>query len=394
MPVSHEDGAGVTGNPASGVRRLATHLAAGTLPLLAWCRPLIVTATRKQEPRHARRWRGVSFMDALELTRSLVSLETPTGSENAATTFLEETLRRAGYKTVRQAVTAGRDNLYAYREPPALVFSTHLDTVPPYVPLREDTETIHGRGSCDAKGLAAAMVAASERLAARGERRIGLLFLVGEENGSDGARAAADLGPKGRFLINGEPTENRLSVGQKGSLRVDLTATGRAAHSAYPDEGVSAIAALLDTIERIRRLPLPRDPLLGESTLNLGLIGGGVAPNVIPPAASAQLLIRIVEPSEPLKAAIRSVLSPGVSVEFPVELPFYKGGTAPDGWDTTVVSYASDLPFLSAWGERYQLGPGTIRVAHTSHEHIRKADLLRGVDLYERLASDLLRSAS
>jgi acetylornithine deacetylase len=323
-----------------------------------------------------------------------VSLETPTGSENAATTFLEETLRRAGYKTVRQTVTAGRDNLYAYREPPALVFSTHLDTVPPYIPLREDAESIHGRGSCDAKGLAAAMVAASERLAARGERRIGLLFLVGEENGSDGARAAADLGPKGRFLINGEPTENRLSIGQKGSLRVDLTATGRAAHSAYPDEGVSAIAALLDSIERIRRLPLPHDPLLGQSTLNLGLIGGGVAPNVIPPAASAQLLIRIVEPSEPLKAAIRSALSPGVSVEFPVELPFYKGGTAPAGWDTTVVSYASDLPFLSAWGERYQLGPGTIRVAHTSHEHIRKADLLRGVDLYERLASDLLRRSS
>jgi acetylornithine deacetylase len=333
-------------------------------------------------------------MDALELTRSLVALETPTGSENAATTFLEETLRRAGYKTVRQSVTAGRDNLYAYREAPALVFSTHVDTVPPYIPLREDTDSIHGRGSCDAKGLAAAMVAASERLAARGERRIGLLFLVGEENGSDGARAAADLGPKGRFLINGEPTENRLSVGQKGSLRVDLTAVGRAAHSAYPDEGISAIAALLDSIERIRRLPLPQDSLLGQSTLNLGLISGGVAPNVIPPAATAQLLIRTVEPSEPLKAAIRAALAPGVSAEFPVELPFFKGGTAPEGWDTTVVSYASDLPFLSAWGERYQLGPGTIRVAHTSHEHIRKVDLLRGVDLYERLASDLLSRSS
>jgi acetylornithine deacetylase len=329
-------------------------------------------------------------MDALELTRALVSLETPTGSEAAATDFLDDTLRRAGYRTVRQRVTAGRDNLYAYREPPALVFSTHLDTVPPYVPLTEDTDSIHGRGSCDAKGLAAAMIAAAERLAARGERRIGLLFLVGEENGSDGARAAGALEPKGRFLINGEPTENRLSIGQKGSLRVDLAASGRAAHSAYPDEGVSAIAALLDSIERIRHLPLPSDSLLGRSTLNLGLISGGVAPNVIPPAASAQLLIRTVEPSEPLKTAIRSVLSPGVTAEFPVELPFYKGGSAPAGWDTTVVSYASDLPFLSAWGERYQLGPGTIRVAHTAHEHILKSDLLRGVELYERLASDLL----
>ena len=329
-------------------------------------------------------------MDPLALTRSLVALETPTGSEGAATDLLDDTLRQAGYRTVRQTVTAGRENLYAYREPPVLVFSTHLDTVPPYVPLREDADSIHGRGSCDAKGLAAAMVAAAERLAARGERRVGLLFLVGEENGSDGARVATDLSPKGRFLINGEPTENRLCIGQKGSLRVDLVATGRAAHSAYPDEGVSAIAALLDTIERIRQLPLPSDPLLGQSTLNLGLIGGGVAPNVIPPAASAQLLIRTVEPSQPLKAAIRSLLAAGVTVEFPVELPFHKGGSAPAGWDTTVVSYASDLPFLSAWGERYQLGPGTILVAHTNDEHIRKADLLRGVDLYERLASDLL----
>ena len=205
-----------------------------------------------------------------------------------------------------------------------------------------------------------------------------------------GPRRPPTSGPRGRFLINGEPTENRLSIGQKGSLRVDLQATGRAAHSAYPDEGVSAIAALLDTIERIRRMPLPSDPLLGQSTLNLGLIGGGVAPNVIPPAASAQILIRTVEPTEPLKNAIKGLLAPGVTVDFRVELPFYKGGAAPAGWETTVVSYASDLPFLEPWGERYQLGPGTIRVAHTSQEHIRKADLLRGVDLYVRLASDLL----
>jgi acetylornithine deacetylase len=329
-------------------------------------------------------------MDALELTRRLVALETPTGAEGPATDFLDAALRRAGYQVVRQPVSPGRQNLYAYREPPALVFSTHLDTVPPYIPLSEDGESIHGRGSCDAKGLAAAMVAAAERLAALGERRIGLLFVVGEENGSDGALAAADLGPRGRFLINGEPTENRLSIGQKGSLRVDLLAAGRAAHSAYPDEGVSAIAALLDTIERIRRMPLPTDPLLGQSTLNLGLIGGGVAPNVIPPAASAQILIRTVEPTGTLKNAIKALLAPGVTVDFRVDLPFYKGGAAPAGWETTVVSYASDLPFLEPWGERYQLGPGTIRVAHTNQEHIRKADLLRGVDLYVRLASDLL----
>jgi acetylornithine deacetylase len=330
-------------------------------------------------------------MDPLELTRALVALETPTGSEGPATEFLDGVLRHAGYTVARQQVTSSRHNLLAYRERPEVVFSTHLDTVPPYLPLAEDAETIRGRGSCDAKGLAAAMIAAAERLARSGERRIGLLFVVGEENGSDGARAAADFGPKGRFLINGEPTENRLSVGQKGTLRVDLNATGRAAHSAYPEDGISAIAALLDTIERIRQLPLPSDPLLGESTLNLGLIGGGVAPNVVPAEASAQLLIRTVEPTAPLKTSIQSLAAPGVSVSFPVELPFHKGGSAPAGWETTVVSYASDLPFLAAWGEGYQLGPGSIRVAHTDGEHIRKADLLRGVELYTKLAGDLLR---
>jgi acetylornithine deacetylase len=333
-----------------------------------------------------------ALADALELTRALVALETPTGSEGPATDLLDRSLARAGYRTVRQRVSPGRDNLLAFREPPALVFSTHVDCVPPYIPLSEDDEAIRGRGSCDAKGLAAAMVAAAERLAARGERRIGLLFLVGEENGSDGARAAAGLEPRGRFLVNGEPTENRLSIGQKGSMRVDLQATGRAAHSAYPEEGQSAIAALLDTIGRIREMPLPHDPLLGPSTLNVGLIRGGVAPNVLAPEASAQILIRTVGPTDGLKAAIRRLAAPGVSVAFPVELPSHKGGTAPAGWDTTVVSYASDLPFLAGWGEGYQLGPGTIRVAHTDQEHILKADLLRGVELYTRLATDLLAS--
>ncbi len=331
-----------------------------------------------------------ALSDAFGLTRALVALDTPTGSEGPATDLLDGALRRAGYRTVRQPVSPGRDNLLAFREPPALVFSTHVDCVPPYLPLSEDAESIHGRGSCDAKGLAAAMVAATERLAAGGERRIGLLFLVGEENGSDGARVAAGLEPRGRFLINGEPTENRLSIGQKGSLRIDLKATGRAAHSAYPDEGESAVAALLDTIERIRQMPLARDPLLGPATLNVGLIEGGVAPNVLAPEASAQILIRTVEPTGPLKAAIQALAAPGVAVSFPVELPSHKAGAPPAGWDTTVVSFASDLPFLASWGEGYQLGPGTIRVAHGSQEHIRKADLLRGVELYVRLATDLL----
>jgi acetylornithine deacetylase len=263
--------------------------------------------------------------------------------------------------------------------------------VPPYIPLREDATHLHGRGTCDAKGLAAAMVAAAERLHAAGEDRIGLLFVVGEENGSDGANAAVDLEPRGRFLINGEPTENRLSLGQKGTLKVVIESAGRAAHSGYPEEGVSAIIPLLTTIERIRALPLDTDPLLGPSTLNVGVVQGGVAPNVIPPSARAELLFRLVGPSDELRRAVADCAQPGVTITCPLELPYFKNTEAPlPGWETTIVSYASDLTFYQNWGERYQLGPGTIRVAHTKDERIGKDELLRGVDLYVKLAGDLL----
>lgn len=332
-------------------------------------------------------------MDAIALTRELVRLETPTGAEGPAVEFLADLLGRLGYRVIRQPVTPGRDNLYAWREPPVVVFSTHLDCVPPYVPLSEDETSLYGRGTCDAKGLAAAMVAAAEGLAVEGERRIGLLFVVGEENGSDGAQLAHALEPRGRFLINGEPTENRLSMGQKGSLKVVLACEGRAAHSAYPDEGRSALLPVLDTLERIRRLPLPTDPMLGSGTLNIGVVEAGVAPNVIPPAARAELLLRLVGPSDALRKEIAACAADGVRVTFPTELPYFKNPAPPPaGWETTVVSYASDLPFLAAWGQGFQLGPGTIRVAHTGDEHIAKAELLEGVRLYRRLARDLIHS--
>ena len=331
--------------------------------------------------------------DVLELTRRLVAVQSPTGAEGPATDLLADELGRLGYQVQRQAVTPGRDNLYAFREPPVVVFSTHLDTVPPHVPLREDEQFIHGRGSCDAKGLAAAMVTAAEEVATGGERRIGLLFLVGEENGSDGARAADALGPKGRFVINGEPTENQVSIGQKGALRVDIEASGRAAHSAYPEEGTSAIVPLLETLRRIRRLPLPFDPLLGSATLNIGMISGGVAPNVIPAEARATVLVRTVGPSGPLRESIGACAEPGVTITFSYELPSYKGEGVP-GWETTVVSFASDVPFLASWGTVYQLGPGSIRVAHTDHERIDKAELVEGARRYAALARALLQRAA
>lgn len=330
-------------------------------------------------------------MDPIALTRDLVAIYSPTGSEAAIVDCVASRLEGLGYRVGRLAVTPGRDVLHAFRDPPVVVFCTHLDVVPPELPLGEDEEWLHGRGVCDAKGIAAAMICAAEELRAHGERRVGLLFTVGEEAGSDGARAAAALSPRGRFLVNGEPTENRLSIGQKGALHVRLTARGRSAHSAYPDEGVSAIDALLDTLDPVRRIPLPTDPVLGAGTLNVGRIDGGVAANVIPPEAHADLLFRTVGDTGALRGAIRAALAPGVTDEVVFDTPPVRSPPLP-GWETTVVSYASDLPFLTSWGVGYQLGPGTIRVAHTADERIRKAELREGVAAYVRLARQLLES--
>ena len=330
--------------------------------------------------------------DPIALARALAEIPSPSGEEGAVVAHLAGVLAGLGYHVVRQPVSQGRDNLYAYREAPEVVFSTHLDVVPPHLPVREDEEFLWGRGVCDAKGIAAAMVAAAEQLAAGGERRIGLLFLVGEETASDGAAAAAALEPKGRFIVNGEPTDNRLVIAAKGALHVELHSTGLAAHSAYPREGRSAILPLIDTISRIRRMPVPFDPSLGETTINVGMIRGGVAPNVIPPEASATLLFRTVGPTDALKDLIVSLVDPHVVVEFRREIPAHIAPAVP-GWDSTTVAFASDLPFLSAWGYGVMMGPGSILTAHTAEERISKAALMEGVDLYVRLATDLLAGA-
>jgi acetylornithine deacetylase len=327
-------------------------------------------------------------MDPVSLTRDLVAIPSVTGAEAPVIAFMAALLESQGFAVRRHPVTPGRDVVYATLDAPALVFSTHLDVVPPELPISEDEEWLYGRGTCDAKGIAAAMVAAALRLRDLGERRIGLLFMVGEEQGGDGAQACATLEPKGRFLINGEPTENRLSIGQKGAICFRLAASGIAAHSAYPEEGRSAIELLLDALQRIRALPLPTDDLLGETTLNIGLIEGGVAPNVIPAAAGATLLFRTVTDTTELEATVRAAARP-LAVERVFQFAPVRSRPLP-GWETTTVKFASDLSHLAAWGQGYQLGPGTIRVAHTANERIRKADLHEGVERYIRLARQLL----
>ena len=326
---------------------------------------------------------------ALDLARALVRIESPTDREGEVGAHLATRLERLGYRVTRQEVFSGRFNVYARRDDPVVVLSTHMDTVPPHLPMREDDAYLYGRGSCDAKGIAAAQIAAAERLAARGERRVGLLFVVGEELNGDGAKAAAALEPKGRYLINGEPTDNRMALGHKGMMRVLVIGHGKAAHSAYPEEGESAIEPVLDALQRIRALPLPTDETLGPCTLNIGTIAGGVAPNVIPADAQAHLFFRTVGPWEPLLATVRQAAGDRVEIAVAHSAPAVHLRVLP-GFETTVVRYGTDLPWLEPWGERFLLGPGSIKVAHTDHERLAKRELEEAVDLYERAATMLL----
>lgn len=323
------------------------------------------------------------------IARDLVGIPSPTGSEGAVGEFLADRLGRLGYDVQRQEVTPGRWNVYAIRETPLVVFSTHIDTVPPELPVSEDEVFLYGRGTTDAKGIAAAQIAAAMELAAAGERRVGLLFVVGEEEHSDGAKAAAALEPKGRYIVNGEPTENRLAIAHKGSARIRLTAHGRAAHSAYPEEGDSAIETMLDALERVRGVFLPIDDTLGDTTMNIGVISGGVRANVVPDHCEALLHVRTVRDTGPLLEALRNAAGPSITFELLFDVGPVRMRALP-GFPTTVVRFGTDLPYLGPWGERFLLGPGSIRVAHTAEERVAKQDLIDGAALYQRAASLLL----
>jgi acetylornithine deacetylase len=300
-----------------------------------------------------------------------------------------EELERRGYAVTRQEVTPGRVNLLATVGTPEVVFSTHMDCVPPFTPSRVEGDRIHGRGSCDAKGILVSQLAAAEALRASGETRVGLLYVVGEERGSDGAMIADRLSTGvTRYLVNGEPTEGKLALGHRGVVRVKLHAKGRAAHSGYPHLGESAIEKLLDALAQVRAMDLPVDAVLGPTQVNIGAIAGGLAPNVIAPDATADLLFRIVTPHEQVMAALAPLASL-VDVEYVYHVPFLHMATL-EGFDAEVVGYTTDAPLLNAWGTRLMYGPGSIHVAHTDHESVAIADLHRAVDDYQRIARALL----
>ena len=329
-------------------------------------------------------------MNAFELTRALIDIESVTPNEEDVGNYLFDYLSRiAGAQVERMDVEPHRFNVFAHWGNPVVVLSTHLDTVPPFFASREDDQLIWGRGACDTKGIIASMIFAVESLLRDGVRDIALLFVVGEERNSAGAFAAAKNSRGSRFLINGEPTENRLALGSKGALRYEMAAHGRMAHSAYPELGESAIDKLLDVLLCVRTMPLPHDDLFGASTVNIGTIQGGRAPNVIPDFAQAEVFFRLVDDGTKTRAAMSAFRQ--IELREILCIPAMRFGHL-DGFETSIVSYTTDIPaFEGAWGEPYLLGPGTIHVAHTSEERIPKSEILEAIQIYQNMARELLR---
>ncbi len=327
-------------------------------------------------------------VDLVALTRALVDIDSTTGREGDAARWLAGYLRGLAFDVVEQTVDEQRFNVLATAGDPLVIFSTHFDCVPPFYPSRVEQGRIYGRGACDAKGILAAQVAAAFRLRAEGEHRVGLLFVVGEERGSDGARRANQEARRCRFLVNGEPTDSRLGSATRGILRVQLKATGRAAHSSFPELGVSAIDKLLDALMQLRQLAFPEDPLLGRTHYSIGLIAGGVAPNVVSPSATAEVMFRTVSSAAAVLRTL-AVLEPLVELVTVTEVPPVRMATV-DGFDTAVFPYTTDIPFLRAWGQPLLFGPGSIHVAHTAEEFIDIGEQARAVDAYVRIARTLL----
>jgi len=330
-------------------------------------------------------------IDVVALTRNLVDIESITGNEGSVGHFLVKQLSGFDYDVQHTPVEAERANVYAtstQNPNPEIVFSTHMDTVPPYIPSSEDESRIYGRGSCDAKGIIAAQIAAAERLKAEGIY-VGLLFLVGEERDSLGAKVANRQANSCKYLINGEPTENRIALASKGALRVEIIASGRMAHSAYPELGESAIDKLVEALRRLRAMKLPSDPDIGPCTMNVGVIEGGRAPNVIPDMARAQLLYRLVGPAAALRNEIVTTVGDLARVDFTLEIPFVRLRSF-QGVPTMVAAFTTDVPALTNWGQPLLLGPGSIHVAHTEGEYVEKKQLEDAVELYCSIAKQLI----
>jgi acetylornithine deacetylase len=329
--------------------------------------------------------------DVVALAAELLTLDSTTGAEGGAVDFVSKWLVTRGWNVHLQEVTRGRANVWASRAGRGATLSTHLDTVPPYVAPRLVGDKLYGRGACDAKGIAAAMLVAAENLATAGENRVDLLFVVGEEKGSDGARAANRLAATSKFLINGEPTESKLASGCKGSLRVTVRTRGRAAHSAYAHLGESAIKPMIALLPELETLELPTDDVLGETTLNVGTLRAGTEANIVPAAAEAELMFRIVGDPDPVKAQVERWAAGRAELEYGSYIPAQHFHTI-EGFEVAPVAYTSDIPLLGRWGTPLLFGPGSIHVAHTPDEFIDVGELRAAVGAYETIVRSVLNT--
>ena len=331
-------------------------------------------------------------MNLFELTKTLINIPSISDNEEQVGFFLRDYLENLGWTVELQPVSPNQNNVIAYlSERPRVFLSTHIDTVPPFIEASEDDEKIYGRGACDAKGIVASQIFAAEILRKEGINDIGLLYTVDEEQGSSGAREANkhEIAKKCEYLINGEPTDNDLAIGSKGSLRMLIKTKGKAAHSAYPEMGDSAIVKLLDILQDIRKIELPTDEFFGETTLNIGLISGGLGTNVVPPFAEAGLHIRIVTQLEPVLKILKNTVAERGEIEIlscslPVKM------LEVEGFRQKVVRFTTDIPHLPNWGTPLLLGAGSILVAHTKDEFVLKKDLETAVGLYVNLVKKLL----
>jgi acetylornithine deacetylase len=325
---------------------------------------------------------------AIPLLEQLVVIPSVTGAEGPLLDFLQGRFEARGLTVDSQEVSPGRRNLFIHRGRADVVFMTHADTVPPFFPPRRSGAGLAGRGACDAKGSLAAQSVALEDLLAQGHP-VGLLVLVGEERGSDGALAANGEPRGSRYIVCGEPTENQFVAGSKGCLRIRAETRGVAGHSSIAGSGSSAVPPLLDFLAAIRAAELPADPVFGETTMNIGVLEAGTAPNVIADSARAEILFRTGEPVEKLLSRIRG-LTPEVELEIPYRSDPILFRVPKNRHSAQIVAFACDLPLLPSWGEPILVGPGSILDAHGADEKVDLAQVEEAVEVYRTLAHGLL----
>jgi acetylornithine deacetylase len=329
----------------------------------------------------------------VDLLKALIDIPSTTGEEAAACEALASTLEGAGFAVERQVVTPGRFNVIARVGDPLVTLSTHIDCVPPYLPAKDLGDRIQGRGACDAKGLIAAQIFAALKLRNEGVKDFGLLFMVGEEEGGDGAQVANKMPGRNRFIVNAEPTDFKQAVAGKGVLRLTLSSKGRAAHAAYPELGESAVLKLLDVLAELRAHSWPEEPVLGPTTMNIGTLKAGLKANIIPPDAAAEVMFRTVTPSTGVLETVKKIAGDRAAIEVnSINEPIHLKTVPGFGRGEIVVRFGTDIPYVSAWGQPSLFGPGSIHDAHTAHEFILKKDLVEAVDVYVAMTKALLAS--